>query len=67
VTTTLLVPVTDCHYFREKGIPCYGFIPFKLTDRDNLLLHGNDERLSVENVRFGTRVMYEIVQSMAGK
>ena len=67
VTTTLRVGSTDCQYFREKGIPCYGFRPFKLTEKDNLLPHGNDERLSVENVKFGTRVMYEIVRSMAGK
>ena len=67
VTTPLLVAFTDCHYFREKGIPCYGFMPFKLTDKEAALLHGNDERLSVENVKFGTRVMYEIVRRMAGE
>lgn len=65
VTTPLLVAFTDCNYFREKGIPCYGFMPFKLMDRDFALLHGNDERLSVENVKFGTRVMYEIVRKLA--
>ncbi|MCI0400577.1 MAG: M20/M25/M40 family metallo-hydrolase [Gammaproteobacteria bacterium] len=67
VTTPLLVGFTDCHYFREKGIPCYGFMPFKLTDKEASLLHGNDERLSVENVKFGTRVMYEIVRKLAAQ
>jgi len=67
VTTPLLVPFTDCHYFREKGIPCYGFMPFRLTDQEAALLHGNDERLSVENVKFGTRFMYEIVRKMAAE
>src|SRR5262249_2048709 len=31
VTTPLLAGFTDCHFFREKGIPCYGFIPFKVS------------------------------------
>jgi acetylornithine deacetylase/succinyl-diaminopimelate desuccinylase-like protein len=67
VTTPLVVGFTDCHYFREKGIPCYGFMPFKLTEKEAALLHGNDERLSVDNVKFGTRVMYEIVQELAAQ
>jgi acetylornithine deacetylase/succinyl-diaminopimelate desuccinylase-like protein len=66
VTTPLGVGFTDCHYFREKGIPCYGFMPFKLT-RQEVRLHGNDERLSVDNVKFGTRVMYEIVRKLAAQ
>jgi acetylornithine deacetylase/succinyl-diaminopimelate desuccinylase-like protein len=67
VTTPLVVGFTDCHYFREKGIPCYGFMPFKLTEKEAALLHGNDERLSVDNVKFGTRVMYEIVRKLAAQ
>jgi acetylornithine deacetylase/succinyl-diaminopimelate desuccinylase-like protein len=67
VTTPLVVGFTDCHYFREKAIPCYGFMPFKLTEKEAALLHGNDERLSVDNVKFGTRVMYEIVQELAAQ
>lgn len=65
VTTPLLTGFTDCHYFREKEIPCYGFMPFKLNDNDFGGFHGHDERISVENVQFGTRVMYEIVRRMA--
>jgi acetylornithine deacetylase/succinyl-diaminopimelate desuccinylase-like protein len=67
VTTPLMVGFTDCRYFREKRIPCYGFMPFKLTGEEAALLHGNDERLSVENVKFGTRVMYEIVRKLAAE
>ena len=42
-------------------------MPFKLTEKEAALLHGNDERLSVDNVKFGTRVMYEIVQDLAAQ
>ena len=65
VTTPLLTGFTDCHYFREHGIPCYGFMPFKLTDSDFAGIHGHDEKISLDNVEFGTQLMYEIVRRMA--
>ena len=64
VTTPLLTGFTDCHYFREKEIPCYGFMPFKLNDTDFAGFHGQDERISVENIRLGTRMMYGIVRRL---
>jgi len=65
VTTPLLMGFTDCHFFREKGMHCYSFWPMKLTDRDLALIHGNDERISVENVKFGTRMLYEVIRKVA--
>jgi acetylornithine deacetylase/succinyl-diaminopimelate desuccinylase-like protein len=65
VTTPLLTGFTDCHFFREKGIPCYGFIPFRLPAKELGGVHGNDERVSLENVKFGTRTMVEIVRRLA--
>ena len=66
VTTPLSVGFTDCHFFRERGVPCYGFMPFVLGDRDYRLVHGNDERLSVENLRAGCRRLFEITTRLAG-
>jgi acetylornithine deacetylase/succinyl-diaminopimelate desuccinylase-like protein len=66
VTTPLAVGFTDCHYFRERGIPCYGFAPFRVGGGDFARFHGNDERLSVSNVEFGTRFTYELVARLAG-
>jgi acetylornithine deacetylase/succinyl-diaminopimelate desuccinylase-like protein len=66
VESVLATGFTDCHYFRERGIPCYGFLPFELSDRDAALVHGNDERLSVANLKSGTRLMYELVAALAG-
>ena len=65
IVTPLSTGFTDCHYFRERNIPCYGFTPFKRTDKDAEGIHGHDERISLENIKFGTRVMYEIVRRMA--
>ena len=57
---------TDCHYFQEKGIPCYGLDPYRLRDRDRRGLHGNDERVSIENLRFGARLLYDILREFGG-
>jgi len=65
VTTPMLTGFTDCHFFREKGIPCFGFIPFKVNVKELAGVHGNDERLPVDTLRFGTRVMHEIVKRLA--
>ena len=67
VTTPLLMGFTDCHFFREKGIPCYGFTPLRMTAKELSGVHGNDERISLENVVFGTRMMVEIVRRMAAQ
>jgi hypothetical protein len=29
-------------------------------------VHGNDERIAIENIRTGTRLTYEIVSKLAG-
>jgi acetylornithine deacetylase/succinyl-diaminopimelate desuccinylase-like protein len=66
VTTPLAVGFTDCHYFRERGVPCYGFMPFAVREQDASLVHGNDERISVANLKEGTRLLYEITARLAG-
>lgn len=67
LTSSLLTAATDCRYFRVRGVPCYGFLPFKLTARDFDGFHGNNERLSVENVHAGMRLFYEIVRRLASR
>jgi acetylornithine deacetylase/succinyl-diaminopimelate desuccinylase-like protein len=53
---------TDSHFFRDLGIPSYGYAPFLIPPADGGGVHGNNERISVENIRRGTAVMIEIVQ-----
>ncbi|MDE0909950.1 MAG: M20/M25/M40 family metallo-hydrolase [Myxococcota bacterium] len=66
VTTPLLGGFTDCHYFREHDIPCYGFWPFALNDQSFGVVHGNDERIGVDVLKAGTRTMIELVAKLAG-
>jgi len=66
ISTPLATGFTDCHYFRERGVPCYGFMPFELSDRDASLVHGNDERLSLANLKSGSHLLYELVSRLVG-
>jgi len=58
---------TDSHFFRDLGIASYGFAPFLIPADQESGVHGNNERISIDNVRRGTVVMLEIVQAVAGR
>jgi acetylornithine deacetylase/succinyl-diaminopimelate desuccinylase-like protein len=66
VTPLLMPGGTDSRYFREKGSICYGFHPMRpeTSNEDTVVKreHGVDERISVENLVFGTSVLYETVK-----
>jgi acetylornithine deacetylase/succinyl-diaminopimelate desuccinylase-like protein len=64
-TNQILVGFTDCHYFREKGLPCYGFMPYRLSYQEIASIHGNNERLSLANVAFGRSFLHELVKRIA--
>lgn len=53
---------TDSHFFRDLGIVSYGFFPTVTPLEDQGGVHGNNERISVENMKRGTRMMLEIVR-----
>jgi acetylornithine deacetylase/succinyl-diaminopimelate desuccinylase-like protein len=55
---------SDARFFRQRGIPAYGFAPFVLT-RDELdRVHGVDERISIENLRLGVAVAKGIIRRL---
>ena len=64
VVPSVLSGFTDSHYFREKGITSYGFVPFALTEDEGSREHGVNERLSTENLREGTRRLLELLQAL---
>jgi acetylornithine deacetylase/succinyl-diaminopimelate desuccinylase-like protein len=55
---------TDCKHFRPKGIVSYGHIPFELDDKELEGIHGKDERVSLENLSRGLRVLFRTVCAM---
>ncbi|HZO18540.1 MAG TPA: M20/M25/M40 family metallo-hydrolase [Gemmatimonadaceae bacterium] len=63
VTTYMLTAATDRPTYRRLGIITYGLSPFKVDAADNQRgVHGNDERVSVENVGFGVKYVYDILR-----
>ncbi len=65
VAPSVVSGFTDSHFFREHGIVAYGFAPVILAPAELQRAHGNDERLSVENIRKGTAAMYALLRRMA--
>jgi acetylornithine deacetylase/succinyl-diaminopimelate desuccinylase-like protein len=61
VIPTMLTSSTDSAKFRGVGITAYGFEPFKMDDGELDRSHGDDERLSVDNVGFGLQFLYEVL------
>jgi acetylornithine deacetylase/succinyl-diaminopimelate desuccinylase-like protein len=67
VTTPMLSGFTDSHHFRRLGIPSYGIGPFPLTPEAESGVHGNDEHVSIDALRFGVRFYYDVVARVAAK
>jgi acetylornithine deacetylase/succinyl-diaminopimelate desuccinylase-like protein len=56
---------TDARFLREKGIIAYDFSPFRVVDTDLLRMHGNNERIALENLKFGMRMLTEVLKEVA--
>lgn len=65
VVPVLLSGATDSRFLREKGITTYDFCPFRLKEKELLLVHGTDERISLENLEFGVKMLVEMVKAVA--
>ncbi len=65
IAPTLLTGGTDSRFWRRTGSICYGFQPMRsdLPYGEILkMIHGIDERISIENLVFGTSVLYHLVE-----
>ena len=58
---------TENQRYRPLGIDAYGFTPYTATDAEGSSEHGNDERIRVEEVRRGPRILYDVVMTVAGE
>ena len=65
VVPAVLSAFTDSHFLRDLGMTAYGFAPFAIPPEDRAGVHGNNERISVENVRRGVIMTLDIVQQLA--
>ena len=56
---------TENQRYRPLGINAYGFNPYTATDEEGNTEHGNDERIRVEEVRRGPRILFDVVAKVA--
>lgn len=62
VTTPMFTAASDRPTYRKLGIVTYGLDPFKVENAEHQkMMHGNDERISIENLGWGTRFIYDIL------
>jgi len=65
VTTKMLSGYTESQLYRQLGITAYGWVPFYTTPEENEGVHGNNERISVKNIREGTKEFFEVVTQIS--
>ncbi|MDQ3673400.1 MAG: M20/M25/M40 family metallo-hydrolase [Gemmatimonadota bacterium] len=65
VVPYLSTGVTDSARLRRLGVQCYGVLPFPMKQSDEERMHGHDERVPVESLHFGTRLIYSTIAQLA--
>ena len=58
---------TDSRAFRRHGVPAYGFVPMLLGPEEQGGMHGNNERISLANLRLGVEVLYRVVERVCAE
>jgi acetylornithine deacetylase/succinyl-diaminopimelate desuccinylase-like protein len=65
ITTKMLSGYTESQLYRQLGITAYGWAPIYTSAEEDEGVHGNNERISVKNVREGMREFYEVVKEIS--
>ena len=58
---------TENQRYRPLGMVAYGFNPYTATEEEGNTEHGNDERIRVEEVQRGPRILFDVVVRVAGE
>lgn len=65
VVPYLSTGVTDSARLRRLGVQAYGVLPFPMQQSDEECMHGHDERVPLESLHFGTRLIYGTIERIA--
>src|SRR4051812_1021663 len=65
VVPYLSTGVTDSARLRRLGIKAYGILPFPMAQSDEERMHGNDERVPLESLHFGLRLVFGAISRIA--
>lgn len=67
VTPYLFQAGTDAAAWRMRGVPVYGIYPYPITAQDLERMHGNDERVAVDSLVSGLKMVTATLLEVAGK
>jgi acetylornithine deacetylase/succinyl-diaminopimelate desuccinylase-like protein len=65
VVPYLSTGATDSARLRSWGMQAFGLLPFPMNQDDEDRMHGNDERVPLASLEFGTRMVYGAVLRVA--
>jgi acetylornithine deacetylase/succinyl-diaminopimelate desuccinylase-like protein len=65
VVPYLSTGVTDSARLRTLGVQAYGVLPFPMVQSDEERMHGHDERVPLESLYFGTRLIFGAIERIA--
>jgi acetylornithine deacetylase/succinyl-diaminopimelate desuccinylase-like protein len=66
VVPSMIIGFTDSHYFRQKKIVSYGFIPVEVLPAQGKGVHGINERIGVKEMSDGIKRMVELLKIFGG-
>jgi acetylornithine deacetylase/succinyl-diaminopimelate desuccinylase-like protein len=68
VATPMSAGASDRPYWAAAGLICYGIDPWLVElEESRYSVHGNNERLSLENIEFGLKLYVGTMMEMAGR
>ena len=65
VVPYLSTGVTDSARLRRLGVQAYGVLPFPMVQSDEERMHGNDERIPLDSLHFGVRLIHGSIARIA--
>ena len=67
ILPVMLSGATDAKHVSKLGTRVYGFAPEYYADpAEGNRIHGHDERIAVDSLRWGARTLYEVVERFCG-
>jgi len=67
VVPSMIIGFTDSHYFRQKKVVSYGFIPVEVNSAEAKGVHGINERIGVKELADGIQRMVQLLKIFGGQ
>ena len=65
IIPSVMTGATDSRFFRQKGIPSYGFVPMIYVEGDEARCHGIDERIEIASIRPALELNMKMIKKLA--